>query len=101
MLYNLFQGGGATVTPAQLKYIEVPGYTGGSTVEQVANFSLTGQLGEYGWRSPFAEDGIGVALGTEYRREFVHTYLRCGNCGGRPLGFGRRVLAGHRRIRRV
>ena len=74
VLYNLFQGGGSTVTPAQLNYIQVPGITGGTTVEQVANFTLTGQLGEYGWRSPFAEDGIGVALGAEYRRESISEY---------------------------
>ena len=88
VLYNLFQGGGATVTPAQLNYIQVPGYTGGSTVEQVANFSLTGQLGEYGWRSPFAEDGIGVALGTEYRREYVNTYSDAETAAGDLSGSG-------------
>jgi iron complex outermembrane receptor protein len=88
VLYNLFQGGGSTVTPAQLNYIQVPGYTGGQTVEQVANFSLTGQLGEYGWRSPFAEDGIGVALGTEYRREFVSTFADAETQAGDLSGSG-------------
>ncbi len=67
--YNLFQGGG--VTPAQLAYLTVPGLTKGSTTEQVADFTLTGKLGEYGIKSPWAEDGVGVALGTEYRRESI------------------------------
>jgi iron complex outermembrane receptor protein len=88
VLYNLFQGGGSTVTPAQLNYIQVPGITGGTTVEQVANFSLTGQLGEYGWRSPFAEDGVGVALGTEYRREYLSEYADAESLAGDLSGAG-------------
>ncbi len=68
--YNLFQNGG--VTQAQLNYLTVPGLTKGSTTEQVADFTLTGKLGEYGIKSPFATDGVGVALGTEYRREYIN-----------------------------
>src|SRR3546814_10792440 len=41
----------------------------GQTTEQVANASITGQLGEYGVRSPFATTGVGVNVGVEYRRE--------------------------------
>jgi iron complex outermembrane receptor protein len=41
----------------------------GQTTEQVASISVTGDLGQYGWRSPLATDGVGVAFGTEYRRE--------------------------------
>ena len=67
--YNLFQGGG--VTPAQLAYLTVPGLSKGTTTEQVADFTMTGKLGEYGIKSPWAEDGVGVALGTEYRRESI------------------------------
>src|SRR5688572_12359679 len=39
------------------------------TSEQVANLSFTGQLGEYGIRTPWAEDGLGVNTGVEYRNE--------------------------------
>ena len=67
--YNLFQNGG--VTPAQLAYLTVPGLTKGTTTEQVADLTFTGKLGEYGIKSPWAEDGVGVALGTEYRRESI------------------------------
>ena len=67
--YDPFQGGG--VTKAMLNYLQVPGFTKGSTTEQVANLTFTGKLGEYGIKSPFAEDGVGVALGTEYRRESI------------------------------
>jgi len=67
--YNVFQGGG--ITPAQLAYLTVPGLEKGTTTEQVANLTFTGKLGEYGIKSPFATDGFGIALGTEYRRENI------------------------------
>jgi iron complex outermembrane recepter protein len=35
----------------------------------VADASITGDLGQYGITSPLATDGVGLALGTEYRRE--------------------------------
>ncbi|MEI5688599.1 TonB-dependent receptor [Sphingomonas kyungheensis] len=34
----------------------------------VGNANITGDLGEYGIRSPFSSKGVNVALGTEYRR---------------------------------
>ncbi len=64
---NLFKLGG--LTPAALSYVEAPGFENGQTTEQVASASITGDLGQYGLRSPLATDGIGLALGTEYRRE--------------------------------
>jgi outer membrane receptor protein involved in Fe transport len=88
VLYNLFQGGGSTVTPAQLNYIQEPGYTGGTTVEQVANLTLTGKLGEYGVKSPWADEGVGVALGTEYRRENISEYADAASEAGDLSGSG-------------
>ena len=92
VLYNLFQGGGSTVTPAQLAYIQVPGETGGSTIEQTANFTLTGKLGEYGIKSPWADDGVGVALGTEYRREFISEFADAEQEAGDLSGSGGAIL---------
>jgi outer membrane receptor protein involved in Fe transport len=65
--YNPFQLG--AITPQQLAYILVPGFQVGSTKEQVVSGSVTGNLGKYGIKSPWAGDGIGVALGAEYRYE--------------------------------
>jgi outer membrane receptor protein involved in Fe transport len=65
--YNIF--GTGPVTPAALAYLEANGFINGSTTEQDVQASMSGQLGKYGVRSPFAKDGIGVAVGTEYRRE--------------------------------
>ena len=67
---NIFQFG--KLTPQQLAYVLVPGFKSGNTTEQIANFSVTGDLGQYGVTSPFAHDGIGLALGTEYRRESLN-----------------------------
>ncbi len=64
---NLFQLG--KLSPAQLSYVEAPGFENGQTTEQVASASVTGDLGQYGARSPLATDGVGLALGSEYRRE--------------------------------
>jgi outer membrane receptor protein involved in Fe transport len=65
--YNPFQTGG--VTAAQLAYLQTPGFQQGSTSETVVSGSVTGDLGQYGLKSPWATDGVGIALGTEYRRE--------------------------------
>ncbi len=65
--YNLFTVGG--VTPAAVNYVAVPGFQRGRTTEQVASINFTGLLGEYGLKSPFANDGIGINVGFEYRKE--------------------------------
>jgi len=65
--YNIWQIGG--VNRDQLDYLETPSFTSGTTTERVANISIAGDLTAYGVKSPWAEDGVGVALGGEYRRE--------------------------------
>ncbi len=65
--YNIWKIGG--VTQAALNYLTTPSFTKGNTKERVANISLAGQLGDYGIKSPWAKDGVGVAFGGEYRRE--------------------------------
>lgn len=65
--YNIFSLN--SVTPEALSFLQTPGFKEGQTEEQVVTASISGQLGKYGIKSPFADDGLGVALGTEYRRE--------------------------------
>ena len=65
--YNIFSANG--VTPGALAYLQTPGFKEGSTTEYVADASITGQLGEYGIKSPFADEGLGIAIGAEYRKE--------------------------------
>ncbi len=64
---NLFQYG--ALSKAAVGYTSVPGFQEGQNIEQVISASLTGDLGQYGVKSPLATDGVGLALGGEYRRE--------------------------------
>lgn len=66
--YNVFAGiGGAS--PQSVAYLNATGFQKGQTSEQVASASVTGQLGEYGIKLPWAEDGVAVNVGVEWRRE--------------------------------
>jgi outer membrane receptor protein involved in Fe transport len=49
--------------------LNVSGLITGQTSENIAHFDVTGALGEMGFRTPWAEDGVGVNAGIEYRRE--------------------------------
>lgn len=63
--YDVF----GTPSAAAVNYLNVFGVMTGYTSEQVANLNITGALGEYGVKTPWAEDGIGVNVGVEYRKE--------------------------------
>ena len=65
--YDIF--GAAGPSQAALSYLQTPGFANGLNTELIVSFQLTGNLGEYGLKSPMANDGIGIALGAEYRRE--------------------------------
>ncbi|HWA61767.1 MAG TPA: TonB-dependent receptor [Caulobacteraceae bacterium] len=65
--YNIWSIGG--VTPGAINYISVPGFKRGQTTEQVVSGVVTGKLGDYGLKSPAASEGVGIAVGAEYRRE--------------------------------
>ncbi|WP_296454560.1 TonB-dependent receptor [Phenylobacterium sp.] len=65
--YNIFANGG--VTRNQLNYLETPSFSTGNTYERVVNFSMGGDLTDYGVKSPWSEEGVGVSFGAEYRRE--------------------------------
>lgn len=67
--YNLYAVGG--VTPAALGYITGGGQQSGYAERTILTGQLIGDLDHYGLRSPFATNGVGVALGAEYRRESV------------------------------
>jgi iron complex outermembrane recepter protein len=63
--YNPFQNGG--VTADALNYLQVPGLQQGKIEQEIYAGSVTGDLGAYGVKSPFAQEGIKVALGAEKR----------------------------------
>jgi outer membrane receptor protein involved in Fe transport len=66
--YNVFAGAGG-VSPAAIAYLSATGFQKGMTSEQVANVSFTGLLGEYGFQTPWSNDGVGVNIGAEWRKE--------------------------------
>ena len=66
---NLFLAKGAGISPAAYGYVLTPGIETGRTTEQIVSGSVSGDLGKYGLTSPWAKDGVGIALGAEYRRE--------------------------------
>ncbi|MBY8828086.1 TonB-dependent receptor domain-containing protein [Hephaestia mangrovi] len=64
--YDIF---GGTPSAASLAYVNGTGFIKGYTSEQIESATLTGSLGEYGIKSPWADDGVNVALGAEHRVE--------------------------------
>lgn len=54
---------------AAYNYLYVPTYTQDTQEQTILSASLSGDLGEYGVRLPWAEQGVAVALGVERRTE--------------------------------
>ncbi|HEX8666952.1 MAG TPA: TonB-dependent receptor [Allosphingosinicella sp.] len=65
--YDIFATGG--VTQEAIDYLQTPGFLRGNNKQSVVSASVTGDLGHYGLQSPWANGGIGVAAGVEYRKE--------------------------------
>jgi len=65
--YNIFQEG--SVTPEALAYLETPGFQRGVIDETVAHGDLTIEGDDYGLRIPWAETGVRLNVGAEYRKE--------------------------------
>lgn len=66
--YNIFNGAGGA-SAASVAYLSATGFQKGYTSEQVASASVTGQLGDYGITSPWAQDGVSINAGFEWRKE--------------------------------
>ena len=64
--YDVF---GGTPSAASLAYLNATGFLKGQTSQQVLSGSLTGDLGEYGFKTPWSDDGVAVAFGVEYRKD--------------------------------
>jgi iron complex outermembrane receptor protein len=61
------------ISPDAVKFLSINSFTQANTQERVASLAFTGKLGDYGIKSPMASEGVGVALGAEYRREHLDT----------------------------
>ena len=65
--YDIF--GLAGPSAEALNYVQTPGFQNGEYVQSMVSANLTGDLTQYGVKTPWANDGVGVAIGAEYRRE--------------------------------
>lgn len=65
--YNIFQDGG--VTPEALAYLDTSGSARGEITQRIVEGTITGELTDYGIVSPWSEDGVGIAVGFQNRRE--------------------------------
>ncbi|RJG10668.1 TonB-dependent receptor [Massilia cavernae] len=65
--YNIWSLG--KVTPEALKYLQTPGLRSGATTQEIQGGNISADLGEYGWKLPTSEQGIGLSVGLERRRE--------------------------------
>ena len=67
--YNPYVLGG--ITQAALDYLQVPLLQNGTTEQAVVIASITGDFGQYGFKSPMSDEGLKVAGGLEYRRDAI------------------------------
>ena len=67
--WNIFTPGGADVTDAALAYLIQPLFATGSTEQTNIVGTVTGDLSSAGLKSPYADDGVLVAVGAEYRED--------------------------------
>jgi len=67
--YNIFQTG--QVSAASLAYLDITGTSRGTIAERIVEGTITGDLGDYGIKSPWANDGVGVAFGFHTRRDHL------------------------------
>lgn len=67
--YNIFQTGG--VSPETASTLTILGTQSGTTTQRIVEATITGDLGDYGIKSPWANDGVGVAIGLSQRRDHL------------------------------
>ncbi len=99
--YNPF--GTGPVSAASVDYLNVFGVIDGQTEEQVADANITGNLGEAGIQTPWADEGVSINVGAEYRKESLELNpdqeFQTGDLSGQgaptlPVSGGFRVLEG-------
>jgi outer membrane receptor protein involved in Fe transport len=76
------------VTQAQLNYLQAKGIQVGRLNQEIYNASVNGDLSEYGWKMPWASDGMQVVFGTEYRRDSLDNKVDALQEAGQLSGTG-------------
>jgi iron complex outermembrane receptor protein len=65
--YDIFRDGG--VTQAQLNYLYLAGTNSGTATLRTLHADVTGKLGDYGVKSPAANEGLALNIGFEHRND--------------------------------
>jgi outer membrane receptor protein involved in Fe transport len=60
------------VSAAALNYLQTPGFQRGNVNETIADANFTLEGGEYGLQTPWADRGVGINVGGEYRKELLN-----------------------------
>lgn len=84
--YNIFQPGG--VTQEAINYLSVPNTTEGDLSQQILSGVVTLSGAEYGFQTPWAQEGIGLAVGAEYRKDTLQIRNDLQNLTGDISGTG-------------
>lgn len=84
--YNIFTEGG--VTQDQLDYLYQSGTAYGTNSLQTFHADVSGDLGQYNFRIPSANDGVAVSVGFEHRLERLKFLPDSAELSGLLSGFG-------------
>jgi iron complex outermembrane recepter protein len=84
--WNIFNQGG--VNQAQENFLEESGTADGTIEEQIFEGDVTGDLGKYGIKSPWADDGVGVSVGVSNRWDHLVFSPDQAELSGDLSGFG-------------
>lgn len=68
--YDILSGG--RISDAAASYLSAVGFQRGNVDQHIGSAALTGRLGEYGVKTPWANDGLAVALGAQWRRDSLN-----------------------------
>jgi outer membrane receptor protein involved in Fe transport len=74
--YNIFQRGPAgesLVTPEATAFLHGIGIVNGDTAQTGYGGTIQADLGEYGWQVPWADYGVNVLFGYEYRKDSLES----------------------------
>jgi iron complex outermembrane receptor protein len=84
--WNIFKTGG--VTQAQLAYLYAPGTAQGTSTERTLHADVSGDLGQYGIKSPLANDSVAINVGVEHRNDHLDFAPDAAELSGDLAGFG-------------
>lgn len=89
--YNVFQEGG--VTDEAAGFLAQQYFQTGTTSQEVFSAYVQGSLGDYGIVSPFAESGVELVVGYEYRDETLQNDYSDNALAGTVGGLGAALVA--------